>query len=362
MKNLGMIVLIGACCVCSGKAAHAAQLQTEAPDFVETANAAEDWISPEDEGILQENVTSVVIAVENATARQLPVSVIQMPNSYNDYKSLKLPAQITRQGDYYFIVDTYNDQVLYAADLWKPVQEWRVMDRKFNRPHAIASDGAVYLVADTDNNRVLCYEYVNGRFQNTQIFEEVGKRPHYIQYDAASASFFVWSSLTGDMYIMKRHPENNHLYIQEIRHIYELDGFYVRSFDIEGDTVLFPSGNNGYLIVADKDTLSVRERHAVPMEISGMAFAKKIGTYYYMTISTDDQFSHETAKMIRTADLASLSAGEYEDVTGYFREMRVPYYIDRINGSYFVTNHESRKFVYMFNVLEDRIKDVQSVH
>lgn len=334
------------------------QAEETKPEMSEETMAAEQDTL---EAVLQENDTSVIIPM-NAYAVRLDVSDIRMPNSFNDFKSLKLPSQITRQGDYYFIVDTYNDQVLYASDMWKPIGEWRVMDRKFNRPHAIASDGSMYLVADTDNDRVVCYEYVNGRFQATQRFDEVGVRPHYIQYDAVTESFFVWSSLTGDMYIIKKEPVRNLMYIEEIRHIYELDGFYVRSFSIEGDEVMFPSGNNGYMIVADKDTLRVKMRYEVPMDISGMAFAKKIGSYYYMTVSTDEKLSHEKAKMIRTQDLESLSFGIYEDVTGCFKDMKIPYYIDRINGSYCVTNHESKRFVYMFNVANDVIKDVQILH
>ena len=152
------------------------------------------------------------------------------------------------------------------------------------------------------------------------------------------------------------------MYLKEIRHIYELDGFYVRSFCIDGDEVLFPSGNNGYMIVADKETLQVKNQYPVPMDISGMAFAKKIGNYYYMTVSTDENLSHKNAKMIRTPDLLLLSDGIYEDVTGYFKDMRIPYYIDEINGSYYVTSHEGRKSVYKFQVVEDIISNVDIVH
>lgn len=368
MKKLRAFIMVSVLCFMSCGNVHATeQALPEAavepgmeakPEMSEEAMTAEQDTLEE---VLQENDTSVIIPMD-AYAVQHDISDIRMPNSYNDFKNLKLPSQITRQGDYYFIVDTYNDQVLYASDMWKPIVEWRVMDRKFNRPHAIASDGSMYLVADTDNDRVVCYESVNGRFQATQRFDEVGVRPHYIQYDAVTKSFFVWSSLTGDMYIIKKDPVRNLMYIEEIRHIYELDGFYVRSFSIEGDEILFPSGNNGYMIVADKDTLCVKMRYEVPMDISGMAFARKIGSYYYMTISTDDQLSHENAKMIRTSDLESLSLGLYEDVTGYFKGMKIPYYIDRINGSYCVTNHEGKKYVYMFNVANDVIKDVQTIH
>ena len=323
--------------------------------YAAETEAIEDTIPTVDE-------TSVIWPMNDMPATQLGVSDIYKANPLNDYKDLKTPAQITRQGDYYFIVDTYHDQILYASDLWKPVHEWRVLDRNMNKPHAIASDGQMYLVADTDNNRVLCYEYVNGRFQNTQCFDQMGTRPHYIQYDAVSAAFFIWSSVTGDMYIVKKLPTYNSMYIKEIRHIYELDGFYVRSFSIEGDEVLFPSGNNRYMIVADKETLQVKARYAVTAEISGMAAVKKIGGYYYMTVSTDEKLRHEAACMIRTPDLHSLAAGLYENVTPLFKDMKVPYYIECINGAYYVTSHEGRRNVYRFEVVEDCVVNVGSLY
>lgn len=305
--------------------------------------------------------TSVIWQMNNQPAIPLGVNQTYADNSNNNYPHLKVPTQMTRQGDYYFIVDTYNHQVIYTKDMYKPINEWKVMDRIFNLPHAIASDGVVYLVADTDNNRVLCYEHINGRFQNTQKFDDMGIRPHYIQYDAATESFFVWSSLTGDMYIIKRNPETNVLYIKEVRHIYELANHYVRSFNIEGDEVIFPSGSNGYIIVADKDTLRVKKRYTVTPEISGMAFAKKIGNFYYLTVSTDEKYSHDSARMIRTADLNTLSVGQYENITPLFTGMKVPYYIDQINGSYYVTNHNSGNFVYKFDVVDDAILNINIV-
>lgn len=367
MKKLAMLVLLGIFwidpCdgVCAAEVENADITETDtASDSVELENT-DASTTPEGE-ILSVNGTSVIIPMNDIPARQLGVSEVYKSDPYNTVRKLNLPAQITQQGNFYFIVDTYNNQVIYSSNLWKPVNEWFVMDKNLNKPHAVASDGVIYLVADTDNNRVLCYEYINGRFQNTQRFDNMGIRPHYIQYDAASESFFVWSSVTGDMYIVKRLPEYNYMYIKEIRHIYELDGFYVRSFSIEGDEVLFPSGNNGYMIVADKETLCVKNQYPVPREIYGMAFAKKIGNYYYMTVSTDDQLSHENARMVRTPDLQSLSVGLYEDVTGYFQGMKVPYYIDEINGSYYVTSHESRKSVYKFDIVEDMISNVEIIH
>lgn len=80
-----------------------------------------------------------------------------------------------------------------------------------------------------------------------------------------------------------------------------------------------------------------------------------------MTVSTDEKLSHRNAKIIRTPDLQSISLGLYENVTGFFPDMHVPYYIDEINRSYYVTSHEGRRSIYKFNVSEDMITDVEIV-
>lgn len=61
--------------------------------------------------------TSVIWPMNDKLARQLGASEAQKTNPLNDYKYLKTPAQITRQGDFYFIVDTYNNQILYSSDI-----------------------------------------------------------------------------------------------------------------------------------------------------------------------------------------------------------------------------------------------------
>ena len=297
--------------------------------------------------------TSIIYDMKGQPAIQIPADTNARGNVNNPYKVLKVPAQITRQGDYYFIVDTYHDQVIYTKDLNAPVENWKVMTSDVTLPHAVASDGNVYLVTDTEENRILVFEWKYGRFQNTQRFDNIGVRPHYIEYDEETDSFFVWSSTTGDMYIMKREPVSGIMYIQEIRHINELAGFYVRSFTINRRTILFPSGTNGYMIVADKQTLEVKQRYAVTQEIAGMAYALQIGNYYYMTVSTNLSGEHDTATMIRTSDLNSLANGQYEDIYGIFGENGIPYYIDIVDGKYYMTNHEGKNSILRFSVVND---------
>ena len=215
---------------------------------------------------------------------------------------------------------------------------------------------------DTENNRVLVFEDVNGRFQNTQVFPAIGNRPHYIVYDASTASFYVWSSTTGDMYIMKRDPATNNMYLTQIKHMNELAGIYVRSFTLMGNNIIFPSGNNCNIVVADKNTFEVIARYPVQPSMSGMAQVYPIGNYYYITVSTNIDGDQSNATLLRTPSLASLYSGQYEDIYRLFKTNGTPYYISQIGGNYYMTNHRSSKGVWVFNVNNDVVVNVRSMY
>lgn len=283
-------------------------------------------------------------------------------NPKNPYDFLKVVTQINRIGDTYFIVDCYHNQVLYSSTLDVPLTEWRVMTNEASWPHTIAGDGVLYLVDDTENNRVLIFQKMNGKFQHTQTFPSVGNRPHYIVYDEPSASFYVWSSTTGEMYIMKRDPSSNTLFLNQIRKVHELDGIYVRSFTIAGDRILFPSGNNCSILSVDKNTFEVLERFPVPASMSGMAQILPIGGYYYITVSTGTDGSQTDATLLRTKDPALLSAGGYETIYDLFETQGTPYYISRIGNTFYLTNHRSSKGIWQFQISDDTLRNIHTVY
>lgn len=295
-------------------------------------------------------------------AVKLPISSQSFENPQNPYETLKVPTQIKRIGDYYFLTDCYHDQVLYTKTMGTKIKDWKVMTADVEQPHAIAGDGTVYLVTDTENNRVQIFEWKKGRFQNTGRLENIGKRPHYIIYEEETQSFYIWSSLTGEMYIAKHDAETENVYLSEIRKVEELDGHYVRSFTIIGEDILFPSGSNGYMILADKKTLEVKERYPVPSQIAGMAYVLPIGNYFYITVSSDQGYDQSAATMIRTKDLPMLAYGEYEDVFSVFKRDGVPYYIDRFNGMYYMTSGNGKTMVWHFNVSDNKFVDVGAVY
>lgn len=261
----------------------------------------------------------------------------------NPNPSLSVPTYITKVEDTYFIVDCYHNQIIYNTNLTDPLYEWQVMTSDVSMAHTLASDGLVYVIDDTENNRILIMEKdvnENGQpiFVPTQEFTEIGNRPHYIIYDEPTDTFYAWSSQSGEMYLF-RHPKgDSRMYLTEVRSIPSLDGVYVRSFTIIGDSIYFVSGNSS-IIEADFETFHIKKEYPVPDELAGMIQLTPIGDYYYITISTDLTGNQDFATMIRTRDLKDLSEGKYEDVYRNFIGGGTPYYITQIGDTWYLTEH-----------------------
>lgn len=338
------------------------QVQVNAAEVVYTGNQNNSvndiGIHPTD--VLNETETSIVVNMYMQPAKRLKEEKNVYDNPLNPYKTTKSPAQITKQGGYYFIADTFHDQVIYSNNLEEPISKWKVMTSKVSGPHSVASDGTFYLVADTENNKVLIFEWNRGGFRLTQEFENLGVRPHYIEYDKESESFYVWSSLTCEMYILVKDDAGT-LCIKEIRGIKELKGHYIRSFTISGEYIIFPSGTNKQILITNKNTLEILGRFSVPDEVSGMAYIKPMGTYFYMTVSSDDKYDQSKATFIRNRDLSQMINGEYEDISSKFLHIKIPYYIDDIDGRYYMTNHGNAMNVLRFYLIDDEIKYVKAM-
>ena len=256
---------------------------------------------------------------------------VPCPGQYNAEASLSVPTWITRIDKTWFIVDCYHNQVLYNASedaLSEPLTGWRVLTGDVTHPHTIAGDGTLLLVDDTDQNRVLVFARsdagadsgsstasapdngpATADFILTQIFDGIGSRPHFISYDEPTATFYVWSSMSGEMFLFRREDSQQNgpwsrvfdwlfgdlyrlfqggseesgsayprLYLAETHTIEDLAHLYIRSFTIIGDELFFVSGisSDGILrapeiLVCDKKSYEIRRRYPVPEDMAGMA-------------------------------------------------------------------------------------------
>ncbi|MBD5546696.1 MAG: hypothetical protein HDQ97_04795 [Lachnospiraceae bacterium] len=288
-----------------------------------------------------------------------------IPNNPN--ASLNVPTYITKVADTYFIVDCYNNQVIYHDNLTDPLYEWQIMTNDIAMGHTLASDGLVYLIDDTENNRVLVMEKEqneNGQtiFVPTQEFLNIGNRPHYIIYDEYTDTFYVWSSQNGEMYLFRHAKDDSRMYLTEVRSIPSLSDVYVRSFTIIGDRIYFVSGNSS-IIEADLYSFKVKKEYPVPSEMAGMIQLTRIQDYYYITISTDITGNQDYATMLRVKDLNDLSSGSYEDVYHYFIGGGTPYYITMIEDSWYLTEHRiPGHAIWCFKVADNEITGVTSVY
>lgn len=296
-------------------------------------------------------------------AELMPYESVPGDDALNPFFTLNVPTQITKVGDFYFIVDCYDNQVIYSRTLDVPLNEWFVMTADVDKGHTVASDGEIYLVDDTENHRVLSYVYDGNRFINVQTFENVGTRPHYIVYNEADSCFYAWSSMTGQMYVFDREEGSQAVYVSRIMTIDELDGVYVRSFTIEGDSVYLVSGNS-QIMEARLSDFKIMHRYAVPDELAGMIQIMPVPGGYYLTISTDVHGNQDYATMIYAEDLSDLESGKYTDIYSCFVGGGTPYYMGEIEGRYYLTEHRvPGHSIWAFDVGDDHMPaNVEAVY
>lgn len=279
----------------------------------------------------------------------------------NEYPYLLMPTQIVKINNLYFIVDCNHNQIIYSDSLSTNLKNWKVMTRNTEKPHAITSDGEIYMVTDTDNNRILTFEKGYNTFKPLQTFEQVGIRPHYADYDYADGLFYIWSSMTGEMYLYKRTPETKLITLQEVKTVPELNNCYVRSFTILGDVILFPSVERSSILMVDKKTFEVLNEYPVPDSISGMVQISIIDSYFFVTISTDRHYNLQMSTVIRAKALEDFSTGNYENLYSLFGNNGTPYYVSYFDGSFYMIHENAAPNVYRFRAENGIIYDIKGM-
>ena len=288
---------------------------------------------------------------------------------HNYDSELSVPTYVTKVDDNWFIVDCYHNRVIYSKDMGAPLTDWNIMCSEATQPHTMASDGTVYMIEDTENNRVLIYEKIDEKFVKTQVIYDVGNRPHFTVYDKTSDTFYVWSSVTGELYCFRHTQDSPRVYLTEIRKIDQLAGLYVRSFTIIDDDIYFVSGVSsdgapGQILKCDLKTLTVEKSYPVPDDLAGMVQITPIGGMFYITVSTDLYGDQGFATIVRTKSLDDLSSGKYEDIySKYFIGGGTPYNISQVDDTYYLTEHRLKGHsIWSFKVKSKKITDVLSLY
>ncbi len=290
---------------------------------------------------------------EDTEAEPLPANPpkVYVEPVYNEgHTNLKVPTWIEYYAGLYFIVDCYNNQVIFSPSLNRELYEWQVLDPKggFNRPHTIAFDGEVYMIDDTDNNRIVAYirqynEDGTVYFKKIQQFEDMGERPHYIKYFPEKEAFYAWSSMSGQMWVFKHSKDSSRVFLDTSYTIPDLKDVYVRSFTYMDGALYLVSGVGGDCCIyeVDFDTFEIIRKIPIAPELGGMVQINKIGDYYYASISTSLYGEVELRDFIRTDSLEHLWVGQYDSYLDYVTSGfdATPYNMTEIGGKYYLTLH-----------------------
>ena len=282
-------------------------------------------------------------------------------NAANPYQDLHVPTQIIQIGHSFYITDCYHDQII-SAKSFVPLRDWNMVGNRLSGPHSIAGDGEILVVTDTENNAVRVYVQNGTRSSEVQTIPNVGVRPHYVIYNQEQGLFWVWSSMTGEMYRFQKNPGTTQLVLHDVLSVPELAGRYVRSFTIDGNLVYFPCVTLSSIIAVDKTTFKIRKIIPVPQNIAGMVQIQPTPYGYLLTVTTDIHAGNPAATVIWTDRLESLTEGVYIDESDLFGRANRPYYINEVNGTYYtaVTKPDSAG-IYRFAMSPQGIIGVEEV-
>ena len=346
-------------CVCTG-CGKQEELQQEQ---IEIQDAGEIGIGQEG------HLASTQITEEEWIAHLASQNISPITVKINEYDTLNVATYVTKIADTYYIADCYHNQIIYHTNLHAPLQELSVLTDNVHYAHTISGDGRMFIIDDTENNRVVTFAKTAQGYYETGVLENIGMKPHFTYYDEERDWFMVWSSITGEMYYLNYDETGIGLKVDHISKIDELFGVYVRSFSVIGDSIYFVSGhNNQKIIKVNADALAegkveVEESYAVTAEIAGMVQLVKIEDYYYISISTDAEENQDYATWIRTKDLSTLAAGEYEDVYDKLGVAKgTPYYITEIEGRYYMAHHRTAENLLVFDVVDNEICNVEIIY
>lgn len=88
-----------------------------------------------------------------------------------------------------------------------------------------------------------------------------------------------------------------------------------------------------------------------------------IGDFFYITVSTDSNGNQDYATLLRVRDLDALCAGDYEDVYQNFIGGGTPYYITKIEDTWYLTEHRvPGHSIWSFKVDDNNITNVISIY
>lgn len=266
---------------------------------------------------------------------------------------LLLPTNIEKYGDHYFIVDCYNNRVIYSEKIDAPLAEWNRLgaDIPMSWPHSIASDGHFYLVDDTYQNRLLIFKRKGSAYMFHKAFNDISKTPHRVLYDDATNAFYLlgaWSQT-----ITKLVSGNDDVEIQYTKKMDFLNGSYSRSIHIIDGLMYFISGPGKINVARYKDdSYEIVRSHKAPEGFESMNDITRVGDFFYLTATHN--------KMLKCKSLHDLPACE-----NVYKNLGIkgnPYFFSFFDDTFYLTEIGTRDGVIKFDHDKNGLKSPEYFH
>jgi hypothetical protein len=162
---------------------------------------------------------------------------------------LNAPTSFVKLNNLYFIVDCWNNRILYSKNLSLPVFFWNSI-KGLNRPHKIIFFNEYYFICDTDNHKIIKLD------QNFKNVNFIGKfkfiRPHDIVI--FDNSLLIIDGGLERSRVIKINPRN-----ELCKTIFQFPHSYSRSIYIHNKNLYVCSSSNGIIRIISMKTSKIKE-------------------------------------------------------------------------------------------------------
>lgn len=166
---------------------------------------------------------------------------------------LYTPTCILKYNDLYFIVDCWNNRILYSKYRGLPVFFWGRI-KNFNRPHKLIFLDDYYYICDTDNHRIV--KINRGLTKRKNLAEHfVFDRPHDIHVE--NGILYVVDGLDGSR-IITIDPRDESCSV-----IAKFPAEYMRSLYFNSHNIFACSATSGNIYILDKISAKLIENISV---------------------------------------------------------------------------------------------------
>lgn len=248
---------------------------------------------------------------------------------------LYAPTMLACIGEFYFIVDSLHNRVLYSPEINLPVTQWKILDASLRHPHSVNGDGNIILVENTEYNTVCIYKRFGEEYKKVNETGYLGRRPCKIIRDTEKGLYWILCSGEGEVVGMSVDESGQYL-ISYKQNLSEMEGSSFASFSLIKN-MLYMISTRGIIAAYQWNGLrwTFAGQVSVPNQYSGVNDLMYLNGKYYLTACEEKQHVVHPA-LIQVDELSELQNGKGIDIHEKCQMKGVPYFFSQVGLKLFV--------------------------